>query len=80
MTESMHPRTDEIKEILGNFTKAELEVIAQKGFEEATTRFLNDKFAAFGRYTFWGVMATFLTFIVGVGVFGFAWLNGWRPH
>ena len=80
MSESQHPRTDEVKEILGTFTKEEMRQIAKQGFKEATADFLGEIFAKFGRWSFYGILATFLTFLLGVAVFGFAWFNGWRPH
>lgn len=74
------PLTDEVQIIFKKLGKKALMKIAHDAFQAAMKEFLEEVFARFGRWTFFGVSAMFLSFLVGVAVFGYAWLNGWRPH
>lgn len=72
--------TEEVEEIFHKIGTRKMEQIALEGFQAAALIFLNDVFAKFGRWSLYGILAMFITLITGACIFGFVWLNGWRPH
>jgi len=67
--------TEEIKNIFKKVGKEEMKQLAKEAYQEAVKEWLDEKFAQFGKWTFYALGATVVAGVLML----MGWIHGWRP-